>query len=187
MMLDKAIAAGRNWITAVAEELKADKNIPAAELATNLEALRKSYRDLPLELAMKDDEVLLSLTETFTAATAKGQARTNTSIAGIASAERRTGPVTEGMYKVGERIFKVQKAVHGSGHLYAKELITDQDGSSFAYAPGIIRTLTLGDKMTIEEAKEFGALYGTCCVCARTLTNETSIEAGIGPVCAGKF
>ena len=78
----------------------------------------------------------------------------------------------EGMHKVGDRIFKVQVAVHGSGNLYAK---------------GAMRFLSADTKMTLEEAKQFGALYGTCCVCGRTLTNEDSIEAGIGPVCAKGF
>lgn len=109
----------------------------------------------------------------------------------------------EGMHKVGDRIFKVQKAVHGSGNLYAKELlpverdnVEIEDGvwktvtvHRFEYAPGAIKRFALGrtTKMTLEQAKEFGALYGTCCVCARTLTNEESIEAGIGPVCGSRL
>lgn len=99
-------------------------------------------------------------------------------------------PLTDGMYRQGDTIFKIQKAVHGSGHLYAKRLVPG-DGygakATFVYAPGAMKALTLADKMTLEEAKAWGALYGTCCVCGRTLTNESSIEAGIGPVCAGKF
>jgi hypothetical protein len=47
----------------------------------------------------------------------------------------------------------------------------------------MVYKLTSADRMTLEDAKEFGALYGTCCVCGRLLTNEVSIEAGIGPVC----
>jgi hypothetical protein len=41
--------------------------------------------------------------------------------------------------------------------------------------------------MTLDQAKAFGALYGACCNCGKTLTDERSIEAGIGPVCARKF
>lgn len=106
--------------------------------------------------------------------------------------------ITEGMWIVEldhePEVYKVQKAVHGSGHLYAKRLILQQDApgmqlkATFVYAKGAMRTLAeQGRKMTLEEAKEFGALYGVCCVCGRTLTDENSIEAGIGPVCAGKF
>lgn len=93
----------------------------------------------------------------------------------------------EGMHKLGDRIFKVQVAVHGSGRLYAKELKQYGEDWSFEFAPGMIHKLDASTKMTLEEAKAFGALYGTCCVCGRTLTNETSIEEGIGPVCAGRF
>ncbi len=98
-------------------------------------------------------------------------------------------PVTDGMYRTPDgRIFKVQVAVHGSRNLYAKELVGDADrGFSFQYAAGWVRKLQASWKMTLDEAKAWGALYGTCCVCGRTLTNEDSIEAGIGPICAGKF
>lgn len=91
-------------------------------------------------------------------------------------------PAREGMYRMDDRIFKVQRAIHGSGNLYAKELV--QGG--FVYAPGIIKRLNESHRMTLEQAKEYGALYGTCCVCGRTLTDEVSIANGIGPVCAGK-
>lgn len=33
----------------------------------------------------------------------------------------------------------------------------------------------------------YGKATGNCCICSKTLTNPASIEAGIGPVCAGKF
>jgi hypothetical protein len=38
-------------------------------------------------------------------------------------------------------------------------------------------------KLTLEQAREFGMIYGSCVVCARTLTDELSIALGIGPVC----
>jgi hypothetical protein len=104
-------------------------------------------------------------------------------------AATKAEPLTDGMYRKDEVIYKIQRAVHGSGHLYAKRLVPG-DGygakASFVYAPGAMKVLTLANRMTLAEAKEWGALYGTCCVCGRTLTNEQSIEAGIGPVCAGK-
>jgi len=93
-------------------------------------------------------------------------------------------PVVEGMYKDPEtgRIYKVQKS-RSSGYNYAKELI----GGSFDYAAGAMKIIRSEWRMTLEQAKEYGALYGTCCVCGRTLTNEVSIEAGIGPICAGRL
>lgn len=109
----------------------------------------------------------------------------------------------DGMYRTSDgTIYKVQynKASGDGRRMYAKRLCqntamddtyntrTKQDRSwRFEYAPGAMRTLTPADKMTLEQAKEFGALYGTCCVCGRTLTDEVSIEAGIGPVCAGRY
>lgn len=100
-------------------------------------------------------------------------------------------PVVEaGMYRRDGVIYKVQAAVHGSGNLYAKELIPPAEyggKAQFVYARGAIRKLHASDKLSLEEAKEFGALYGSCAVCARTLTREESIEAGIGPICASRL
>lgn len=90
--------------------------------------------------------------------------------------------VTAGMYKVGNRIFKVQKARQGSHH-YAKEL---KDGS-FEYAPGAMRVIKAEHRMTLDEAKAYGKETGQCCQCGRELTVKESIEAGIGPICASKF
>lgn len=95
----------------------------------------------------------------------------------------------EGVYRdKALTIYKVQRAVHGSGNLYAKRLVIPDDGSKprFEYAPGAIRNLLPEWKMTLDEAREFGVLYGTCVVCGRTLTDETSISRGIGPVCEAK-
>lgn len=100
------------------------------------------------------------------------------------------GPAEEGMHQFGGVIFKVQRAVNGSGRLYAKALVEapgSDSGWTFEYAPGAIKNLSAATKLSLAEAKAFGALYGTCCVCGRTLTNEDSIAAGIGPICAGKF
>lgn len=102
---------------------------------------------------------------------------------------RRTScdKVTEdGMYKVGDQIFKVQWNQERS-HLYAKALQKDEDGKwFFSFVPGGLHRIRPEHKMSKEDAKSFGALYGTCCVCGKTLTNEESIDRGIGPVCANK-
>ncbi len=102
--------------------------------------------------------------------------------------DRPKAQAPEGMHKVGDAIYKVQVAVHGSGHLYAKRLSVSPSGKvTFAYEAGAVGRLSEDTRMSLEDAKAFGALYGTCCVCGRTLTDEKSIEVGIGPVCAGKF
>lgn len=95
-------------------------------------------------------------------------------------------PVPEGMHKFGGVIFKVQRAVHGSGHPYAKALLEDgsESGWGFEYVAGAIRNLSEDTLLTLDEAKEFGRVTGTCVYCARTLTDERSIEVGCGKTCA---
>lgn len=91
----------------------------------------------------------------------------------------------DGIYLLNGKVVKVVHAVHGSGNQYGKVLNTDT--GSWDYTPGIVRRLTADDKLTLEKAKEYGQLYGMCMVCGRTLTDEVSIEQGIGPVCAGRL
>lgn len=105
--------------------------------------------------------------------------------------------VTEGMYRLPNGdIYKVQKAVHGSGQLYAKKLVKLEEPTTvrgqeahyaFEIARGAIRALRPEYRMTREDAKEFGDLYGCCCRCGTVLTDEASIERGLGPICAEKF
>jgi len=107
----------------------------------------------------------------------------------------------DGMYRNPETgdIFKVQKAVHGSGNLYAKLLVVDQareldaEGNvlvkgeaHFEYAPGAIKSIKAEWRMSLEEGKKYGALYGVCVRCSKTLTLEVSIERAMGRTCAGK-
>jgi len=105
--------------------------------------------------------------------------------------------VTEpGMYRVGERILKVQRAKL-SGNLYAKELspiggrrLTETDevvGFEFVYAPGALAELSAADKLTLEEAKAFGIQTGVCCVCGTPLKDAVSVASGIGPICAKRM
>ena len=105
-------------------------------------------------------------------------------------------PITEGMYRTPEGvIYKVQVAHHGSGNLYVKRMFVIEGWefethgkrkATFEFERGAIRKLTSDMKMTLEQAKEFGALYGMCCVCGAILTDETSIANGIGPICGSK-
>lgn len=98
-----------------------------------------------------------------------------------------SGAITEdGMYLKDGVIYKVQLAVNGSGRLYAKKFNTET--KEFEYA-GIapLRSLTLADKMSREQAGEYGKLYGICMRCSRTLTDEYSIANGYGKICAGKL
>jgi hypothetical protein len=89
----------------------------------------------------------------------------------------------EGMYKVGEDIFKVYRT-RETNRLVTKTLTED----GFEYT-GMkpLKFITAGHRMTLDEAKEYGKVTSTCCVCAAKLTNEESIANGIGPVCGSKF
>lgn len=90
-----------------------------------------------------------------------------------------------GIYLLNDTVYKVQRAVHGSGRMYAKML--DKETGRFEYASGAVKSIKPEHKMTLDQAKEYGAIYGVCCACGRTLTDENSIEQGIGPVCIKKF
>lgn len=90
-----------------------------------------------------------------------------------------------GMYQVDGVIYKVQRAVHGSGFLYAKRW--DEEAQGFEKETGAIRKIRASHRMTLEEAARFGQITNICGHCGRTLTDEDSIAAGIGPVCAGKY
>lgn len=93
-----------------------------------------------------------------------------------------TSELDEGMYRMNDEIFKVYRTQ--AGHLATKQLTED----GFEYmGRKPLHSLTAEHRMTLDEAKEYGKVTGTCCNCGRTLTNEESIEAGIGPICAGKF
>lgn len=109
--------------------------------------------------------------------------------------ERPAAPdLDAGMYKVGQEIFRV-KISKSSGKPYAEILCHDMimNGNYadaavwFEYAPGSVRKITPEHRMTLDQCAEFGLLFGTCCVCARTLTKPASIAKGIGPVCEKKI
>jgi hypothetical protein len=49
-----------------------------------------------------------------------------------------------------------------------------------------LRTLDATMRMSMDEARQFGALYSHCCICGEHLENELSVALGIGPVCGGR-
>ena len=104
-------------------------------------------------------------------------------------AEPVSTPIGEGLYiyEVQNIPVKVKMAVHGSGRLYALKL--NRDSGKFEFAPGLYHRLYEDNTHPVsqEEAAAFGKLYGSCMICGLTLTNEESIELGIGPVCREKM
>lgn len=51
----------------------------------------------------------------------------------------------------------------------------------------VIDRLREFEENPLAAAMKYGKLAGRCCSCGRDLTDPASIEAGIGPICAGKF
>ena len=104
---------------------------------------------------------------------------------------KNSAELTDGIYVTDDgRTIKVQEARNGSGRLYAKLM---DDAGSFNYETGLIGTLASmfqhgkARRMTLDEAAQYGALYGRCIECGRSLTDEASIAAGIGPVCSKMY
>lgn len=99
--------------------------------------------------------------------------------------------VTDGLYVLDGATVKIQHTREDHTRLYGK--VWDTEAEAFEYAPGMVakldRALKAGTahRMSLDEASAFGHLYGVCCVCSRELTDEVSIAAGIGPICARKF
>ena len=124
-------------------------------------------------------------------------------VAPVAAGEkpaRRNAPEVEadGMYRNPETgdIYKVQVAHHGSGKLYAKILVKLDEPTTvrgkeahyeFVMARGAIMAIKPEWRLTREDAKEFGDLYGCCMRCGTVLTDEKSIERGMGPTCYDKM
>lgn len=88
----------------------------------------------------------------------------------------------------GIRVFKVIPNVT-TGMLYGMELI----GGKWIYVRSARKLIGAqiaagkGHVLTLEEAKEYGKITGVCCRCGKVLTDPKSVEAGIGPICAGRF
>ncbi|ABD58457.1 gp41 [Mycobacterium phage PBI1] len=111
-------------------------------------------------------------------------------------AKPATDELEDGMYRVADgTIYKVYKTQRG--HQVAKRLVVEENRhdetagtvftAHFEYeGKRPLRGLTAEQRMSYEEMKEFGAIYGSCCVCTRTLTDELSVYLGIGPVCGNR-
>lgn len=115
-------------------------------------------------------------------ATASEKIRKYASMPEVRSVFSSTPKLDEGMYKVGDDIFKVYYT--RKGHLATKRL--GADGFEYTGRKPLSQ-ITAEHRMTLDEAKEYGKVTGMCCMCGALLTNEESIANGIGPICATKF
>lgn len=130
---------------------------------------------------MAINTVITSNPETLTKSAASKAIDILLSLPSKAQAKAKT-TVAAGFYSLNNDIYKVVVSPQ-TGNTYAKVFTSD----GWVYAQGAVKKLTAASPLTLEQAKEYGKLYGTCIVCSRTLTDETSIAEGIGPICASKF
>lgn len=105
-------------------------------------------------------------------------------ISALLRAPRKNSVSEVGMYQTPDgEVYRVQPS-RETGNLYAKHMLV---GGGFEYERGAINKLTPADKMTLAQAKAWGMATGVCCVCGAFLTDQNSVDEGIGPVCAKKF
>lgn len=92
-----------------------------------------------------------------------------------------------GMYRKADgTMYRVYPA-RQSDRILAKRLVSDGEGGwTFEYAGMASRFVKADERMTLEEAKAWGATFGTCCVCAALLTDPESVANGIGPICGSR-
>lgn len=143
-----------------------------ASKADSAEALRVGLAEMSPKQASSMIDYLLG-----TVKSARSAARKSEAI-------ERTSSLEPGIYRVQGRIVKVQ-AAKSTGNLYGS-LLNETTGK-YEYMPGALRHVTAADRLTLEDAAEVTRRIGRCCVCCRTLSNPESVDAGIGPVCAGKL
>ncbi|AXH68935.1 hypothetical protein SEA_SPARKLEGODDESS_256 [Streptomyces phage SparkleGoddess] len=96
----------------------------------------------------------------------------------------RREAITEGFYRVGDDFIRV-KVSRSSGNPYG--MLLNKQTHKFEYAPGILRGVNPDNRLTLEDAAEYGINSGWCLICSKELTKEESIKRGIGPVCAKKL
>lgn len=94
-------------------------------------------------------------------------------------------PVEDGVYKVGDTIFKVKHSQNNRQWAYKLRIVGDTGSFHYAGSPAK-HGIKPEHKLTYDDAKEFGALYSICCCCGALLTNELSVFLGIGPICGGR-
>lgn len=103
-------------------------------------------------------------------------------------AEAKADPAEDGYYMMGNTFVCVKwnRAQTGQYALVWDGNSWEYDGSASRQIMADVRAGKL-PKMTPEDAKRFGDLYGQCFKCHRTLTDPESIAQGYGPICGGRM
>ena len=111
--------------------------------------------------------------------------------------ERQQQELEPGIYMDGEgAIWKVQSN-KAKTSVYAKVWVShsgerltlggERTHGEWEYVPGGLRSVVSARRMTLDEAKQFILIYGSCVRCGRALKAAESVERGIGPVCVTYF
>lgn len=122
----------------------------------------------------------------------KAQARSRDRAAGRKSDPRGDRPEPKpGMYREPVADGNIYRVYLGqqSGKMLVKQVVGD-DASGYSYeylGAAAYRLPADAVPLGLDEAKAWGRMTGTCCVCARRLDNPESVDAGIGPVCASRM
>lgn len=91
--------------------------------------------------------------------------------------------LTPGIYLTERGVYKVQAGKQNPANRYAKI----HDGHKFQYVSGAIYQLNHSDKLTLSQARAIGKAIGSCVKCGAELTDQKSVERGIGPVCEKRW
>lgn len=90
--------------------------------------------------------------------------------------------ITPGAYWTKDgRPARVKKSMND--RLYAMGMNTAT--GKYEYERSLI--YNLGERMTLESAREWGARYRRCANCGKELTDNVSVDAGMGPRCRAKL
>ena len=173
-----------------AKEAQASAQVPATEKQEAF--LRKLAGER--EHGWADAEAVIAGTITSRAATS---AAINLLLAApkVQAAKASVVDLEDGVYRHDSTFYKVYHTVHGANVQVAKVLVVtpngqdangnDLFGGTWEYVGRKpLYSLTPAHKLTQDEAKQFGLVYGMCVRCARDLTREESIHVGYGATCA---
>lgn len=87
------------------------------------------------------------------------------------------------------KVYRVRKS-RTSKRLYGELIVPPEragDEVGFVYNGKAMGFLRASDQLSWAEAREFGAAYGACVACGRTLSDARSLVQGYGPTCAGHY
>jgi hypothetical protein len=92
--------------------------------------------------------------------------------------------VTVGAYRIGDTYYSIRK-VRDSEALYC--LRYNEELKAWDKDPKAIYDLKPENRLSLSDASAFGIATGTCVHCARTLTLQKSVVAGMGKWCASHY